>query len=164
MRTMVVCAMDMMQLPHPQRIPVEIMFVKSCLDIMPKLRHGGLDPRIVQPVIDAWQRLQRSGIIEKRGLINERIFHEMRTDQEERNDRISSALSAPGLRSCTLPSCGAREAHPQHFKSCASCRTVVYCCREHQVADWPAHKAACKAARKTAAADKGAGAASDARA
>ena len=46
-----------------------------------------------------------------------------------------TALSAPGLRSCVLASCGAREAHPRHFKSCASCRQVVYCCREHQAAD-----------------------------
>ena len=37
----------------------------------------------------------------------------------------------------------------------ASCRGVVYCCREHQVSDWPAHKAACKAARKAAAPDNG---------
>jgi hypothetical protein len=44
--------------------------------------------------------------------------------------------------------CAAREAHPAQFKSCAACRAVVYCCREHQVADWPSHKAACKAAGK----------------
>ena len=30
---------------------------------------------------------------------------------------------------------------------CAACKTVAYCCKEHQVEDWPAHKAACKAAR-----------------
>jgi hypothetical protein len=35
---------------------------------------------------------------------------------------------------------------------------AVYCCKEHQTADWPAHEAACKAARKAAAVADGAGA------
>ena len=65
---------------------------------------------------------------------------------------MKESLNASGLRSCALAGCGAREAHPAHFKSCAACRAVVYCCREHQVAGWPAHKKACKAARKAAAA------------
>ena len=52
------------------------------------------------------------------------------------------------LRACALASCAAREAHEAQFKKCAACLTVCYCCREHQVADWPAHKVACKAARK----------------
>ena len=66
---------------------------------------------------------------------------------------VQKSLTAPGLRSCALPGCGAKEAHPAHFKSCAACRTVAYCCREHQVAGWPVHKKACKAACKTAAAE-----------
>jgi hypothetical protein len=61
-----------------------------------------------------------------------------------------AAAAAPGLRTCGLASCGARELHPDHFKSCAACRIPVYCCKEHQSAHWPAHKAACKAARKAA--------------
>ena len=52
------------------------------------------------------------------------------------------------VRFCALAGCGAKEAHPAHFKSCSACCTVVYCCQEHNVEDWPAHKAACKAARK----------------
>ena len=61
---------------------------------------------------------------------------------------------APGLRRCALDGCGAKEAHSTHFKSCAACRTVVYCCRGHQVAGWPSHKKARKAARKAAAEDE----------
>ena len=73
---------------------------------------------------------------------------------------MQSSLTAPGLRTCALPGCGAKEVHPGHFKNCGGCLTVVYCCREHQVAGWPAHKKACKAARKAAAAaeeEEGAG-------
>jgi hypothetical protein len=43
--------------------------------------------------------------------------------------------------------------HPAQFKLCAACTTVVYCCKAHQAEDWPSHKAACKAARKAAAAE-----------
>ena len=71
--------------------------------------------------------------------------------------KVWNSLTTPGLRTCALRGCGAREAHPTHFKSCAACRAVVYCCREHQVAGWPGHKKACKAARKAAAAEDGAG-------
>ena len=59
--------------------------------------------------------------------------------------------AAATLRCCALGACGAREVHEAQFKSCAACKAIVYCCREHQAADWPAHKAACKAARKAAA-------------
>lgn len=69
----------------------------------------------------------------------------------------NAASGAPGLRSCALACCGAKEAHPQHFKSCAACRGAAYCCKEHQTADWPAHKPACKAARNKAKAKSQAG-------
>ena len=68
----------------------------------------------------------------------------------ERTIVAAAAAAAPGLRSCALAGCGARERHPSHFKACAACRAVVYCSKEHQVQDWSAHKAACKAARKDA--------------
>ena len=74
--------------------------------------------------------------------------------QQEIQAALQRSLTAPGLRSCALDGCGAKEAHPAHFKSCAACRAVVYCCREHQVAGWPGHKKACKAARKAAAAEE----------
>jgi hypothetical protein len=38
-----------------------------------------------------------------------------------------------------------------HFKRCSACKTIVYCCKEHQLEHWPAHKRECKAARKAAA-------------
>ena len=119
---------------------------------------NGLDARLVKLLADALQRLERSGVLQARRT-DEHIglnVHKERAMQAA----VQSSLTAPGLRRCALPGCGAREAHPAHFKSCAACRTVVYCCREHQVAGWPAHKKACKAARKAAAAaseDGGAG-------
>ena len=104
-------------------------------------------------VLDAWRRLERSGVLDAHDvgdsikqaqslIVNQKLAAE-------------AAAAAPGLRSCALAGCGSRERHPAHFKSCGACKTVVYCSKEHQTEDWPAHKAACKAARK-AAADTGA--------
>lgn len=55
-----------------------------------------------------------------------------------------------GLRRCQLPTCRKEESHLSQFKHCSGCKSgaVVYCCREHQVKDWPSHKAACRAAQK----------------
>jgi hypothetical protein len=70
---------------------------------------------------------------------------------------VADSAAAPGLRCCALASCGAKEAHTRHFKSCAACRGVAYCCHAHHAEDWPSHKAACKAARKAKAASEEAG-------
>jgi hypothetical protein len=43
----------------------------------------------------------------------------------------------------------ATEPHAKAFKLCSACMRVVYCTKEHQAADWPAHRAACKAARRS---------------
>ena len=51
-------------------------------------------------------------------------------------------LARHGLRTCTLPACGAKEPHPRFFKCCSRCRSVFYCSPEHQREDWPRHRAA----------------------
>ena len=35
--------------------------------------------------------------------------------------------------------------HSVGAKRCSACRSVRYCCKEHQQADWPRHKPACRA-------------------
>jgi hypothetical protein len=71
---------------------------------------------------------------------------------EQRRRRASADVALHGLRRCALASCDAVEAHVAHFKTCAGCRGVAYCSKEHQSADWRSHKAACKAARDAATA------------
>ena len=165
---LVVCAMDLLQLPRSigaKGFPADCILVRSLAGNVPALGLQGLDPRLAQLLMEAWQRLLQSNVLVERQLLQVGILREVDTLNDKHKQAVDSALFAPGLRSCALASCDAREAHPQHFKACAACRQVVYCSREHQLADWPQHKAACKAARKTAAsADEGAGAASGARA
>jgi len=168
---LVVHAIELMQLRRCQStIPLyaEVDFTKTLSVIATDLGARGLDARLVQMLTDAWQRLQRSGVMEMRILDGFRILDKTRRDRQITADSIRdkhdaalyAAMTAPGLRTCALPGCGAKEAHPKHFKRCSACQAVVYCSKEHQLEAWPAHKAACKAARKAKAAastDGGAG-------
>ena len=105
----------------------------------------------------ALARLRWSGVIEKRGLSSDKAARMHAAIQAEMSRAIAecNAAAASGLlKTCALAGCGAREAHVSHFGKCGACKAVVYCCREHQLSDWPAHKADCKAARKAVAAAK----------
>ena len=151
----VVQAADLLQQPRrcgQVALKVETLFTDGLRWTVDKAGDHGLDARLVHMLVGAWERLQRSGVLQARGI-------EQRTGWADnmRHDftaALEESFRAPGLRSCALGGCGAKEAHPAHFKSCAACRTVVYCCREHQMEGWPAHKKACIAARKEAAASE----------
>ena len=150
----VVNAADMMQQPRvdaAQPMPSEVEFTHLLSDFKDLIVPDelGLDMR---PLHAAWQKLCRSGVLVARKINLEltRMVY-----QPDIMNAVDSAAESPDLRSCALQGCGAKEAHPQHFKRCSACKTVVYCCKEHQVEDWPAHKAACKAARKAAGAAAG---------
>jgi len=155
----IVHAADLMQLPRSHctiALVREIEFADTLSPLMAYLAARRLDARLVQ-LTDAWQRLKRSGVLETRGILDEVQRRVKAKRRETFHAVIDAAMAAPGLRTCALAGCGAKEAHPQHFKSCAACRTVVYCCREHQVEGWPSHKKACKAACKAAAASEAGG-------
>jgi len=108
-------------------------------------------------VTRAEARLRQSGVLAERELEDVSIAQrraELEEDRERADQKRADAAASGLLKSCALASCGAKEAHVSHFGKCGSCKTVAYCCRDHQQADWPAHKAACKAARKAATAAK----------
>ena len=52
-------------------------------------------------------------------------------------------------RCANFDTCGATVAGGPGTGLCAACRSVVYCSRECQAADWAAHKALCKELRNT---------------
>ena len=107
----------------------------------------------IAELLARWDRCARSGILRQRDMVaGTAAFWSIASARKEEN---AASLAAATLRCCSLRSCGARELHPGHYKQCGACKTVAYCCREHQLEDWPAHKAACKAARKAAAEEAG---------
>ena len=141
-------ALDLMARPRDYQLwfPGEPGLVQILREVIPAVRD--LDEPAAKQLCVAWQRLLRSGVLRARG-IDEGIDQ---TNQRYLRTRAAADadLAAGRLQQCALSGCAAREAHASHFKRCGACRTVCYCCREHQVEDWPAHKAACKAARKGA--------------
>ena len=52
-------------------------------------------------------------------------------------------IAKHGLRDCALPSCSKTETTVKEFAHCSGCRSVVYCCVEHQGLHWTKHKKAC---------------------
>jgi hypothetical protein len=100
-------------------------------------------------ILDAWRRLQSSGMLQRRGILQGvSVVTACNTHQTA---TAAATAAARGLRVCALHTCGAQEVHASQFKRCAACSSVVYCCKEHQVQDWPAHKAPCRAAARKAA-------------
>jgi hypothetical protein len=107
-------------------------------------------------IVAAWRRLQGSGVLQRRGIL-EAVSFDKAYDTRV-NATAAATAAALGLRLCALHTCGAQEVHAAQFKRCSACSGAFYCCKEHQVQGWPAHKAACRAARKAAeAADNEAG-------
>jgi hypothetical protein len=99
-------------------------------------------------ILAAWRRLQSSGVLQRRGILQ--IMSVNMASNAHQTATAAANAAARGLHFCALHTCGAQEVHASHFKRCSACLSVVYCCKEHQVQDWPAHKAACRAARKAA--------------
>ena len=121
--------------------------VRLLREVIPTVR--GLDKPATKQLCAAWRRLLRSGVLRARG-INDGIDAKEQV-QKRVLAAVDAEVAAGRLQHCALAGCAARESHVSQFKRCSACNAVWYCCREHQVEDWPAHKAACKAARKAAA-------------
>ena len=128
-------------------IPTAMTFILTMKEAV-KLGHV-LSCPVARNLAAAWERLQHSGLLNKRST-DSSIARLYRTDAAIKA-AAAAELAARGLRGCALAGCPVREVHVSQFKSCAACKTVVYCCKEHQVEDWPQHKSACKAARKASA-------------
>lgn len=165
--SLVVRALDLLREPRPLEdslLMPELNIVRKMLTFQeivlsgPLQRIAAAHPFVaaqLQQVTDAWARVQASDVLQQRGLDIAGAVNDFSGESSERKAEAASALLARrGLRSCNLASCGAKEVHVSHFKSCGACRAVVYCCKEHQVQAWPDHKAECMAARKAAAEDQ----------
>jgi hypothetical protein len=106
------------------------------------------------PLMRAWERAERDGLLGA-PIVKAALVHgcSLMTAHDVSDKAVAAArMAARTLRGCSLAACAARETYPAQFKHCGACKAAAYCSKEHQTADWPAHKAACKAARKAAAA------------
>ena len=142
--SIVVDGVDTVVLPSPQ----EQGLAQNAHKMLLYGRGSKLDREALSLMADAWQRVERSGVIAVRMLLD----NDSTTDVNAGVAEAAAEGAVRGLHKCALAGCAAKEVHVSQFKRCGACRTVSYCCREHQLADWPSHKAACKAARNSRAA------------
>ena len=158
----VVSALDMLvTLPPQQVVPAGSIFLYTTFDselrLVTSMRKMLCDAELFRVLgVDAgslltatWQRVERSGVLEERKLGVE--AKGLKASVKVSRDAAAAEAAVRGLHDCALDGCASREIHVAQFKKCAACQQAFYCSREHQLERWPAHKAACKAARKASA-------------
>ena len=113
------------------------------------------EPTFYAAVLRKWRSNAVSSVLRARGVLQTGIATSQHT-KAEFDARQRADVAKHGLRDCALPSCSKTERTVKEFAGCSGCRSVVYCCLEHQALDWRAHKKACrekKAARLAAEAE-----------
>ena len=146
-----VSALELMSAPRPDKT-VGFNYEAVLLDQVRKalnLGNASTSHEHRDALAAALDRLAGSGVLQERGMdaaLQDTVLWSLQLQA-----KANAEKEAPGLRSCAH--CGACEVHVAQFKRCSACKTVVFCSKDCQLANWPQHKAACKAARKTAAAD-----------
>ena len=101
------------------------------------------DPAFCAAVLRKWRSDAVRKVLRARGSLRTGIRLRLKTNAEFKA-RERADVAKHGLRDCALPSCSETEKTVKEFAVCTGCRTVVYCCLEHQALDWKAHKKACR--------------------
>ena len=154
--TFALCAAELFARPRAVKNDIGSRWLLGELKFISRLRKAldgelkPVEPAVIQPLLDAWQLLQDSGMLPLRDM-DEATLNKFEPMNQAVGRAMRIARATGPLLACALSCCAAREVHTSQYKKCAACMTVAYCCREHQLADWPAHKKACKVARKAAA-------------
>ena len=110
------------------------------------------DPVFCAAVLRKWHSDAVSSVLRARGILQTGIVAAEQI-KAEFDARQRSDTAKHGLRDCALPSYAKTEKTVKEFAGCSGCRSVVYCCLEHQALDWKAHKKVCRekeAARRAA--------------
>ena len=112
-------------------------------------------PGFCAAVLRKWRSNAVSSVLRARGVLQTGINNYEHSSAEFKA-RQDADIAMHGLRDCALPSCSKAEMTVKEFAGCSGCRSVVYCCLEHQALDWRAHKKACrvKEAAQLAAAEE----------
>ena len=107
------------------------------------------NPAFCAAVLRKWRSEAVSSVLRARGVLQTGVATAMQMNAEF-EARKRADIVKHGLRDCALPSCSKTEKSVKEFAGCSGCRTVVYCCLEHQALDWKAHKKACREAARLA--------------
>ena len=101
------------------------------------------EPVFCTAVLRKWRSNAVSSVLQARGVLQTGIT-KFQQSNAEFDARQRTDVAKHGLRDCALSSCSKTEKTVKEFAGCSGCRSVVYCCLEHQALDWRAHKKACR--------------------
>ena len=116
-----------------------VMFLEQHMSMSPR----NYDPTFYAAVLRTWRSEPVSSVLRARGVL-QTGFAEYKQTIAEFKVWQRADIAKHGLRDCALPSCSKTEKSVKEFAGCTGCRSVVYCCLEHQALDWRAHKKACR--------------------
>ena len=133
-------------IPRTAGIPAQMISGED--DLMAMIENPHMNPRVYDPVFCAallrkWRSNAVSNVLRARGGLQTGIARYEQTSAEF-DARQREDIARHGLRDCALPSCSETEKSVKEFAHCSGCRSVVYCCAEHQALDWTKHKKACR--------------------
>ena len=92
------------------------------------------DPAFCAAVLRKWRSNAVSSVLRARGVLQTGIA-KAEQSRAEFEARQRADIAKHGLRDCALPSCSKTEKTVKEFAGCSGCRSVVYCCLEHQALD-----------------------------
>ena len=101
------------------------------------------EPAFCAAVLRKWRSDAVSSVLRARGVQQTGVALAEQT-RAEFEAREREDIAKHGLRDCALPSCSKTEKTVKEFAHCSGCRSVVYCCAEHQGLHWTKHKKACR--------------------
>ena len=145
-------------IPLTAGIPAELIAGEDRL--VASIEHEDMNPRLYGPlfcaaVLRKWRSDAVSSVLRARGVLQTGVAA-FQQDTAEFHARQRADIAKHGLRDCTLPSCSKTEKTVKEFAGCSGCRSVVYCCLEHQALDWRTHKKACREKEAARLAEEGA--------
>ena len=91
------------------------------------------EPAFCTAVLRKWRSVAVSSVLQARGVLQSGV-----AASEQDNARACfearqrADIAKHGLRDCALSSCAKTEKTVKEFAGCSGCRSVVYCCLEHQ--------------------------------
>ena len=132
-------------IPRTAGIPGNLVFGEDMLVTVmtDKVNPQNFDAPFCAAVLRKWRSNAVRSMLQARGVLQNGIAR-IEKNNAELQAQQRADIAMHGLRDCALPSCVKTEKTVKEFSLCAGCRSVVYCCLEHQALDWRAHKIACR--------------------
>ena len=131
-------------IPRTAGIQVDAIWYEDGLtSILERIHPRNYEPAFYAAVLRKWRSNAVTSVLRARGVLQTGLATHEQSNAEFQARRRAD-VAKHGLRECALPSCSKTGRTVKEFAGCSGCRSVVYCCLEHQALDWTAHKKECR--------------------